>query len=543
MLSTLAQADAAFLLSVVKPPIFAAVVAGWAWVVSQLDKDAGFFYIQRGLFGVAHLGAGLLGMALMLFVPIFWIGLPLGLAVMLASIGGYVLYRNKQVPPGQEWSLDIDSFKQNMAEGQAKKIQESAAFRIRRSDGEEVQVPANNDPMQPIHRMLEDLLSFALPRQAENVDLSVDPEKASLSVRIDGVKYAREAPDPNVAVLFIDYVKRTSGQDVEDRRRLQSGRISAVDEEGGSTDLEVVTAGSTRGMKMQLLIDPDRATEIPLSMLGLLPKQEEYFDSLLAENKRVMLFAAGKHSGVPTTMYAAMQKVDPYTNSVVAIEESDTIELEGVDRHVIPKGTGATEFNQKLGVIIRSDPNILMMDRIADGETIKAIANVGADMRFMVPIPADDATKALKIYVKAAGDPELAANSLATVVAQRLVRRLCTTCRVPYRPDPSAIKKLNIPPDKVSTLYKASGKVLVKDREQECPDCHGMGYRGRVGVFEVMPLDDTARKFIAKGDSDQLRSHLRKQGMVYLQEAALAKVAEGLTDIKEVQRVLAAKEG
>ncbi|MEM8783201.1 MAG: ATPase, T2SS/T4P/T4SS family [Planctomycetota bacterium] len=543
MLATLSQADAAFLLSVVKPPIFAAVVGGWAWAVSQLDKDAGFFYLKRGLFGVAHLATGLLGMALMLFTPIFWVGLPLGLVVMLASIGGYVVYRNKQVPPGQEWTLDLDSFKQNMAERQQKSAQASAAFRIRQSNGEELPVPPNNDPMQPIHRTLEDLLAFALPRGAESVELVVEPEKSSMSVRIDGVKYAREAPEPKAAVQLIDYVKRAAGQDVEDRRRLQSGRISTVDEEGGATDLEVVTAGSTRGLKMQLLIDPDRATEIPLSMLGLLPKQQEFFESLLLENQRVVLFAAGKHSGVPTTMYSAMQMVDPYTNSVVAIEEHDTVELEGVDRHVIPKNTPAAEFNQKLGVIVRSDPNILMMDRIADADTIKTIADVGAEMRFMVPIPADDATKAMKMYVKASGDAKTAANSLATVIAQRLVRRLCTTCRVPYRPDPSAIKKLNIPPDKVSTLYKSSGKVLVKDRERECPDCHGMGYRGRVGVFEVMPLDDTARAFIAKGDSDQLRSHLRKQGMVYLQESALAKVAEGLTDIKEVQRVLAAKEG
>jgi type II secretory ATPase GspE/PulE/Tfp pilus assembly ATPase PilB-like protein len=542
MTPLLAQADTAFLLSVVKPPIFAVVVGAWAWVVSHLDKDAGFFYLKRGLWGVAHLAAGLLGMALMLFVPVFWIGLPLGLLVMAGSIAGYVLFRNKQVPPGQEWSLDLESFRQNLQDRQQKSAQASAAFRIRRSNGEEVSVPPNNDPRQPVHRMLEDLLAFALPREAESIDLSVEPERTALSVRIDGVKYAREAPDPKTAVQLIDYVKQAAGQDPEERRRRQSGRISAVDDEGAATDLEVVTAGSTRGMKMQLLIDPDRATEIPLSMLGLLPRQLEYVETLLGENQRVVLFAAGKHSGVPTSMYAAMQQVDPYTNSVVAIEANDSVELEGVDRHVIPKNTPPAEFNQKLGVIIRSDPNIVMMDRIADAESLHALANVGAEMRFMAPVPAEDATKALKMYIQAAGDPKQAARSLATVVAQRLVRRLCTTCRVPYRPDPAAIKKLNIPADKISTLYKASGKVLVKDREQECPDCHGLGYRGRVAVFEIMPIDDTARGFIAKGDHDQLRNHLRKQGMIYLQEAALAKVAEGLTDIKEVQRVLSSKE-
>ncbi len=540
-MTILAQADTAFLLSPVKPVLFVAVAVAWGWAASQVDKDADFYYLKRNLWGAGHLLAGIIGFGLMLIMPMFWIALPLGLIVMLASLGGYVFYRNSQVPPGQEWTLDLESFKKGMEERQQKSTQKRAAVRLRNNKGEELPVPPNNDPRAASHQTLERLLEFALPRGADTIDLSVEPEKTSLIVRIDGVKYAQEPPDPKAGVALIDYIKAAAGQDVEDRRRKQSGRLLAVDDEDSSTDLEVITAGSTRGMRLQFIIDPDRVTEMPLSLLGLLPKQQTFVESLLAENQRVIIIAADKHQGGPTTMYALMNQVDPYTNSVVSIEDNEQVELEGVDRHVIERSTPAAEFNQKLGVIIRSDPNILMMDRVADAETLKAVAQVGPEMRFMLPLPAEDATKALKTFVKAVGNPKQAAESLATVIAQRLARRLCTTCRVPYNPDPAAIKKLNLPADKVSTLYKASGKVLVKDREQECPDCHGMGYRGRVGIFEVMPLDDDARAFVAAGESDKLRSHLRKKGMVYLQEAALAKVAEGVTDIKEVQRVLSAK--
>ena len=343
--------------------------------------------------------------------------------------------------------------------------------------------------------------------------------------------------------MVIDYMKRAAGLDAEDRRRRQTGRVMAevFDDDGGSrtTELDVLTAGSTRGIQMQVTLDPEASTEMPLDRLGLLPKQLEYLETILGENKGAVVLAADKHQGAPTTMFAMLNRVDPYTNSVVLIASDDQIDLEGVDRHIFERGLPASEFNHQLTGILRTDPNIVVLDRIADGGTIEAVAGMSDEMRFMLPLPQPDTTHAVKAYLKASGDRKQAAKGLSTVIGQRLIRRLCTTCRVPYSPNPAALKKLGIPQDKVGTLYKSSGKVLVKEQQQACPDCHGIAYRGRVGVFEVMPIDDRARELMAADEMDALRSHLRKQGMVYLQEAGLAKVVEGVTDIKEVQRVLA----
>jgi type II secretory ATPase GspE/PulE/Tfp pilus assembly ATPase PilB-like protein len=281
---------------------------------------------------------------------------------------------------------------------------------------------------------------------------------------------------------------------------------------------------------------------LPLNLLGMLPNQIAYVQQLLKENKGVVLLGGDRHQGVPATRYALLQDIDPYTNSVVTIEEQVQTELEGVEHHRIEIGMPANEFNQKLGQIIRADPNVLMLSRIADGESCKLIARSAHEMRFLVPMPQGDTMAVLKTWVKVVGEPKLAADALVCVMAQRLVRRLCTTCRIPYTPDPSAVKKLNLPPDRVGTLYKASGRVLVKDKEEPCPDCRGLAYRGRLGVFEVMPLDDNARGYIAKQQWDPLQTYMRKQGMIYLQEAALAKVVEGITDIKEVQRALKKEE-
>ena len=141
--------------------------------------------------------------------------------------------------------------------------------------------------------------------------------------------------------------------------------------------------------------------------------------------------------------------------------------------------------------------------------------------------------------MKIVGDKRLAAESLGAIVSQRLTRRLCKTCRAPYMPDAAAMKKLNVTKESATHLYKASGKVVVKDNESNCQDCHGLGYRGRNGVFEVMHIDREASGHIASGEGERLRTHLRKEHMVYLQEAALAKVVEGVSDIKEVTRIMA----
>ena len=537
------SAEPAFLLAVVKPLVLFAALLGWGRVVTVLDKDAAHFHLPRFLWNAAHLVAGALGFGLMLALPFFYfLGLPVGLLVLASSIAGYVFYRNKEVDEKDRWTFDLEAMRQRAAKRRQGRAQAATTLKLKRGN-DVIEVPRGEDPRVEAYEQLERMLKFSVERSAETMDLVVENEKVQLSAKIDGVRYPIEPPPPDVALRAMDFMKQAAGLDLDDRRRRQAGRVQAevLDEEGGSrsSELEVLTAGSTRGVQMQVTLDPDASTEMPLERLGLLPKQAEYLDGVLGENKGTVLIAADKHQGAPTTMFAMLSRVDPYTNSVVLIASDDQIDLEGIDRHVFDRGMPASDFNSQLTAILRTDPNIVMLDRIADGGTVKAIAEMSDEIRFMLPLPQPDTTRAVQAYLKASGDTKEAAKGLATVIGQRLVRRLCTTCRVPYSPNPAALKKLGIPEDKVGTLYKSSGKVLVKEKQQACPDCHGIAYRGRVGVFEVMPVDDRARKHMAAGEMDALRSHLRKQGMVYLQEAGLAKVVEGVTDIKEVQRVLA----
>lgn len=536
-------ADSAFLLSIVKPLLFFASLVAWGRVVSFEDKDAEHFHLNRTLWNAIHFVGGAIGLGVMLLVPFFYfLGLPLGLLLLAASPFAYAAYRNGQVDAADRWRFSLDDWKRQLAEKRQRKVQSSAAVKLSKK-GVQAEVPRGEDPRVEAYEQLERMLKFSVERFAETMDMVVEKDTVKLAAKIDGIRYPIEPPTPDVALLVIDFIGKAAGLDTSDRRRKQSGRLDAevFDNEGNSriVELDVMTAGSTRGLQMQVTLDPDASTEMPLERLGLLPTQLEHLDAVLGDNKGTVLIAADRHQGAPTTMFAMLSRIDPYTNSVVLIASDEQIDLEGIDRHVFDRGMSAADFNHQLTGILRTDPNVVMLDRIADSETLNIIAGMANEMRFMFPLPQPDTTGAVKAYLKSAGDAEAAAQGLSTVVGQRLIRRLCTTCRVPYSPNPAALKKLGIPQDKVGTLYKASGKVLVKEQQQACPDCHGIAYRGRVGVFEVMPVDDRARSLMAKGDLEALRSHLRKQGMVYLQEAGLAKVVEGVTDIKEVQRVLA----
>jgi type II secretory ATPase GspE/PulE/Tfp pilus assembly ATPase PilB-like protein len=155
-----------------------------------------------------------------------------------------------------------------------------------------------------------------------------------------------------------------------------------------------------------------------------------------------------------------------------------------------------------------------------------------------VGIRADDTFQALRGWLKAAGDAGVAADGLSAVIAQRLLRRLCPVCRQSFQPEPAALKKLNLPADRIQQLYKASGKIYEGNREQVCPSCNGLGFLGRTAAFEILVIDTTSRQLIKQGNFEQVRSHQRKNKMLMLQEAALAKVVAGETSITEVMRVL-----
>ncbi|QDU34924.1 Type II secretion system protein E [Poriferisphaera corsica] len=542
MINTLLQADNVFLMSLVNPVLFLVALGCWAWVVSSLDKDAEFYYLPRPWTNLFLIVTGAIGLGLMLLIPFFILGFILGLCPMAGGVMGYAYYRNTKVPEKDKWSLSMDTIRMHFEERAHAKAQKSATLSLIEKDGGHIEVPSRSDPRLEAHEALENVLDFAVPRRATQVDLVVDANKAAMVARIDGVKYPQPALEPQVALKLIDYVKEAAGMDVEERRKKQQGTLRFSLEDSGMHEVQLLTMGSTRGVSLTMTLDDSRAT-LPLDELGLIDTQAKQLHDAIDQEGRVIVVSTPPKMGSTTTLYSLTQIHDPYIQMVVTMEDQEIYEMEGVSHTEIPAEMTVEEFNHKLRAILRSDPNVVMINRIPAASTLGEIVDLTEDIRFYLGMAGTDTFSSLNSWIDQVGNKRKAADAIGGVVTQRLMRKLCETCRTAYTPDPAVLKKMNLPSNRVGKLYKASGQVVIKDKAQTCPMCHGIGYRGRIAVFEVMPIDDVARHHIAKGEMDKLKSHLRKQKMLYLQEAALAKVVEGVTDIKEVTRALSEKSG
>ena len=545
MMTTLASADTAVLMSVFKPIVVTLVLGVWATIVGRIDKDLAQFFLPRRMWNLILILAGVLAFAIWLFIGSFWIGLPLALAIIVGSLVAYVQFRNPKVREDQRWTFDPKTWVgEKVAAKRYAEAQQNAVIAFTNKVGVRQDVPTGEkNPLAGAHLKVEEILGFALPRGAQRIELLVGAQKATVVAIIDGVAYPLPEMDNKSGLAVLDYLKGVAKLDIEDRRKKQVGELYVeAGAEKKSHLIRLSTIGSTREISATLLVDPNKSVAMRLQDLGLLPAQFKALEPVIKSKGKAILVACPPGHGMTTTLYACVNMHDPYTESVMTLEDEVAYEVEGVTHSTIAPGADAAAINQALLVLTRRDPSVIMLSKVSDVQTAKTIAASVEEIRIYAGVRGEDTFGTLKTWIKTIGNPKDAANSLAAIIAPRLVRKLCVTCRVPFKPDPAALAKMNLPADKVQQLYKPGGKIMVKKEEAICPDCQGMGYRGRTAVFEVMILDDDARKLIAQGQLDQLRAHLRKQRMLWLQEAALTRVVEGVTAIAEVGRALT-KEG
>lgn len=535
------QAEPVFLMSLFKPLLVALVVIGWSWIASRFDKDAAFFYLQRYWWNLGQICCAIVGVAMMLWTPIFVIGLFVGMAIMFGGLSVYAYYRNTQVPEPDQWTFSLDFFTQKIERIQHTQAQKHATIMLLAQDESRLDVPSGDEENTKAHAALEQILDFALPRGADQINLLVKPEKATMNVYIDGVKYPQGHLDPPIAMALIDYLKTVAGLDLEDRRKKQVGMVKFDAGELGLHTLDLETSGSTRELSLSCQVDVSRRAQLPITHLGLLETQKQSLQQLTQETGKVVLVATPPQLGMTTVLYSLMQEHDPYTSSVVTLEDDVLFELEGVSHHLIEEHAREEKINDRLAAILRSDPDVLLVSRFVNAKTATMVAKSANETRFYIGVRENDTFTALRHWVNDVGDPRLAARAIGAIIACRLIRKLCHTCRTPFQPDQTELKKLNLPADQTKNWFRSSGQVMVKDKAQPCPACVGLGYQGRTAVFEVMVLNQQARQFIGANDYDRLRSHLRKNKLLWLQEAALARVIDGTTDIKEIKRALGAQ--
>lgn len=535
-------ADPAHLVSFWKALLLFLPIVGWAWVVATiLDKDAQRFYFKRRQWNIFHVCMGAAALAVGLFVPIFWAALPALVVVLIADLGVYFVMRNKddRVGETQRWSLNVAKQISESAESRAKRKKlGKSEIEIRGPSGV-VAPPDEETPEYQTRLIAEGFAASALDARATRFDVAPSSEGAyAVGLLVDGVRQIAENIPAAQAVGAIDYLRAAAGMDVAERRKRQTAELHLT-----RTDvkhkLRMTSQGVPGGQRLSVRINPEGQVQHKLEDLGLLQTQEEELRKIVQEQKGVVLLGAPAGAGRTSAMYAILRSHDAYTSNVQTLELEPEAYIDGVKQNIFDPKVDGAEFSTTVRSLLRRDPDVLAVAEAPDAETIKEIAKADhGRTRTYLSLRAENALQALQIYVKAVGDPAQAAKGLYGLVSQRLLRRLCPNCKAAYQPTPDMLRKLGLP-DKVQTLYRKGGQVLIKNKPEVCPVCNGGGYFGQDGCFEVHSIDNEERALIAQSNFGAVRDSFRKKRQPSIQESALRKAIEGITSVEEVVRITA----
>lgn len=519
------------------------ILGGWAWVVSTVfDKDAARYYLPRRGWNAVHMAAGVLALAVFVLLPLPWFAaLPAMMLVLGADLLVYFLKRNsdKRVPAAKRWSMNPASWFGSEKKDKEEKGPKATSSMVFKGPQGDLKAPEKEAPEYEVRVAAERLIQAMSDVRGSQLDISPLKDGAyAVTTLVDGVRQAIEQVPAQTASAIMSVYKAAAGLDVADRRRRQVGDFKMGPAGAAPTTVvRVTTMGGSAGMQCSLLMDPAGQVSRRIGALGLLEGQKEHIDALLKEKGGVVLVVSPADNGRTQTLYALLREHDAYIANVQTIEIDQQAEIEGV-RHnkFVPTADGA-EFSTTVRSILRRDPDVVGIAEMPDEATAKEVSKCDTTrIRVYLSFRSEGALQAVQMYAKAVGDQQQAANGLAGVISQRLVRRLCENCRVAFQPTPDIVKKLGLPPD-TKQLYRKSGQVLVKDKPVTCEVCGGSGFFGQVGVFEVYTFGPAEREMVAVNDIASLKGALRQKKQQSMQASALMHAIRGDTSVEEVVRI------
>ena len=379
---------------------------------------------------------------------------------------------------------------------------------------------------RPVVKLVDMILSEGILSRAS--DIHVEPEEGGVAVRyrIDGVlrqimKIPRAAGLP-----LISRIKIMSSLDIADRLRPQDGR-ARVAVNGQPIDLRVSTLPAAHGEKVVIRILDSRATVKSLDTLGLLPNETEAILKLLQFHEGIILVTGPTGSGKTTTLYGMINQIKSEGVNIVTVEDPVEYRVAGIVQVQVQEKTGLT-FAAALRSILRQDPNVVLVGEIRDKETALIATQASLTGHLVLStLHTNDAANAVTRLVDIGVEPYKIAAALRGVLAQRLMRRLCPTCRESHTDAPPDNLKRWIPNG--TTLYRAAG----------CPDCAMTGYRGRFAIVEVLTMTPEVERRIAAGEpADRIAQAARKSGMLGLWHSGLSHVLKGEASVEELLRVV-----
>jgi type II secretory ATPase GspE/PulE/Tfp pilus assembly ATPase PilB-like protein len=380
----------------------------------------------------------------------------------------------------------------------------------------------------PVIRFVNLLIRDAHDASASDIHLEATRDGMRVRLRIDGVLTELPSPPRGMQAAVVSRIKLLAELDIAERRVPLDGRIR-VRLESRELDLRVSTVPTLHGESVVLRLLDRGGRPVNLEELGMAPECFERFRALAGRAHGILLATGPTGSGKTTTLYAALGLRHPAEEKIITVEDPVEYHLDGVTQVPVHTRAGVS-FAAALRSILRQDPDVLMVGEMRDAETA-AIAVQAAMTGHLVfsTLHTNDAVSALARLTDLKVESYMVAATVEGILAQRLVRRSCPDCRERYRPDPATLALVAGRPVGTMTLERGRG----------CGACRQTGFRGRVGVFELLTVSDELRQALARSlDVAALREQARDAGMTTLRQDAWTKVQAGITTVEEVLRVL-----
>ncbi|MCH5271241.1 MAG: Flp pilus assembly complex ATPase component TadA [Lachnospiraceae bacterium] len=379
----------------------------------------------------------------------------------------------------------------------------------------------------PIVMLVKDMIEKAARQRASDIHIEPMERKVRIRYRIDGALYERAKYDIAVLPALSARVKIIGGMDIAEKRKPQDGRITQIVDRT-EYDIRVSVLPTVYGEKIVMRLAAKAALNREKSQLGLKPGEMKQFDHILKNPHGILLVTGPTGSGKSTTLYTALSELNTEDVNIITVEDPVEANIDGINQ-VQTNNKANLTFASALRSILRQDPDIIMIGEIRDIETASIAVQASITGHLVVStLHTNSSASTITRLADMGLEPYLIADSIVGVIAQRLVRRLCPNCKKPRLADEEEKEILGCKPEESVEIYEPCG----------CPQCDNMGYKGRIGVYEILEMTQPLRHIISKGgNAEEIKEQAIKEGMHTLRMSASEYVLSGITSYSEMMKV------
>ncbi len=426
----------------------------------------------------------------------------------------------------QEVMLAIDKYY-----GNAEAIKAASDYEQERADlfqEDEIDKMINDDVNNsPIVQLVNSMLEQAVRQRTSDIHIEALERNVRVRYRIDGALFEKMTYNIKLLPAIVARLKVIGGMDISEKRKPQDGRITTF-VDGREYDIRVSILPTVYGEKTVMRITNKGNLTRDISELGFNEEERKVFTHILKNPHGIILVTGPTGSGKSTTLYTALSELNTEDVNIITVEDPVEANVAGINQVQTNVKAGLT-FASALRSILRQDPDIIMIGEIRDGETASIAVQASITGHLVVStLHTNSAASTVSRLADMGVESYLIADSVVGIIAQRLVRRLCARCKEKRLANADELEVLGFEPDAQVEIHVPKG----------CPNCDNSGYRGRIGVYEIMEVSNDVKRIIARGgDADQIKEAALKNGMNTLRMSATRYVLEGITSVSEMIKV------